>query len=109
MAIPSISDAFKDVTTKVSDAIAADPNVNFGTIPKQVYFMHGHPNEIVSVLQSYTNSPTKKNQKYDEKPWLLDQIWHYHGLQHVQRELLDLPSELLARGCAHHREHVNVQ
>lgn len=26
--------------------------------------MHGHPKEIVNVLQAYTNSPTHKNSKY---------------------------------------------
>jgi hypothetical protein len=61
---PSISDAFEKVVQSTSDAIAANAAINWGTLPKKVYFMHGHPKEIVNVLQSYTNSPAKKNQKY---------------------------------------------
>lgn len=62
--MPSISDAFKDAVALTEAAIIANSSINFGAIPKKVYFMHGHPKEVVSVLQSYTNSPAMKNQKY---------------------------------------------
>lgn len=62
--LPSISEGWRSVVEATSEAIAANPSVDFGPIPKHVYFMHGHPKEIVAVLQSYTNSPLMKSQKY---------------------------------------------
>lgn len=62
--ITSISDVLKIITARTEAALIANANINFGSIPKKVYFMHGHPKEIVSVLQAYTKSPTKKNHKY---------------------------------------------
>lgn len=62
--LPSITTAFKNVVTATDAAIIADTDVDFVAIPKRVYFMHGHPKEIVNVLQEYTNSPTHKNSKY---------------------------------------------
>ena len=46
------------------DAIIANTSLDWGTVPKKVYFMHGNPREIVEVLQSYTASFTRKNKKY---------------------------------------------
>jgi len=62
--IPSISDAFKLVVAATEAAIINDASINWGTLPKKVYFMHGHPKEITGLLQSFTNSPEKKNKKY---------------------------------------------
>lgn len=62
--IPSISDAFKSIVAATEAAIIADNSLDWGVLPKKVYFMHGHPKEIVNVLQAYTNSPEKKNEKY---------------------------------------------
>jgi hypothetical protein len=77
--IPSISDAFRVIVQNTEAAIIADSSLDWGTLPKKVYFMHGHPREIVGVLQSYTNSPDFKNKKYplvilvrdieDEEAW----------------------------------------
>lgn len=62
---PSISDAFKSVIPGVEQAIAARTDLDWGSIPKKVYFMHGHPKEILSVLQSYTQAGNDlKNCKY---------------------------------------------
>lgn len=60
----SISDTLEVITQRTEAALIADTLINFGSLPKKVYFMHGHPKEIVAVLQSFTKSPTKKNQKY---------------------------------------------
>lgn len=62
--IPSIADAFQQVVSDTSAAIAADTSIDWGTLPKVVYFLHGNPREIVKVLQEYTNSPAKKDKKY---------------------------------------------
>ncbi len=62
--LPSITAAFKNVVTATDAAIVANSDVDFIDIAKRVYFMHGHPKEIVNVLQQYTNSPTHKNKKY---------------------------------------------
>lgn len=62
--IPSISDALRTVVAATEAAIIADTSLDWGTLPKKVYFMHGHPIEIATVLQSYTESPTLKNKKY---------------------------------------------
>lgn len=62
--LPSISAKLKQVVAATEAALIADSTIDFGTVPKKLYFMHGHPKEIVAVLQSYTNSPAKKNQKY---------------------------------------------
>lgn len=63
--IPSISDAFQNIVAATEDALIADTSLDWGTLPKKLYFLHGHPKEIVSVLQGYTNSTgAKKNQKY---------------------------------------------
>ncbi len=62
--LPSISYAFKDVVAKTETAIIADNSLDWGTLPKKVYFMHGTLKEITSVLQAYTNSPTHKDKKY---------------------------------------------
>lgn len=62
--IPSISDAFKTVVAATEAAIIANTTLNWGTLPKRVFFMHGHPKEIVNVLQAYTNSPEMKHKKY---------------------------------------------
>ena len=62
--ITDISDVLEIVTQRTEAALIADSTINFGTMPKKVYFMHGHPKEILGVLQSFTTSPTKKNQKY---------------------------------------------
>lgn len=59
-----IKAAFKKVAIATHDAILADGDVDFISIPKAVYFMQGHPKEIVKVLQEYSNSPTHKNSKY---------------------------------------------
>ena len=64
MITPSISDAFKAIVPKVQDALIARTELNWGGVQKKVYFMHGHPKEIVQVLQSYTQGPATKNQKY---------------------------------------------
>lgn len=62
---PSISDAFKTVVPKVQQAIIDNTELDWGGIPKRVYFMHGHPKEIVYVLQSYTQAANDlKNSKY---------------------------------------------
>lgn len=62
--IPSISDAFKVVVAATEAAIIADTSLDWGTVPKKVYFMQGPILEITNVLQSYTNSPDYKNKKY---------------------------------------------
>lgn len=58
--IPSISDAFRTVVAATEAAIIADASINWGTLPKKVYFMHGHEKEIVNVLQSFTNASLPK-------------------------------------------------
>ena len=62
--VPSISDAFRSVVLATEAAIIKDTSLNWGVLPKKVYFMHGHPKEIVNVLQGYTNSPDFKDKKY---------------------------------------------
>ena|SRR6478672_125797 len=62
--IPSLSKNLRTVVTAVDLAIKANPEVDFGAIPKGVFFMHGHPKEIVAVLQGYTDSPEHKDKKY---------------------------------------------
>lgn len=62
---PIISDAFRVVVAATEAAIIADDSLDWGTLPKKVYFMHGHEKEIVSILQSMTNAPAPiKNEKY---------------------------------------------
>lgn len=62
--LPSIKEAFKKVVAATDAAIQANAALNFGTLSKRVHFMHGHPKEIVALLQAYSQSPTHKNQKY---------------------------------------------
>lgn len=63
--IPSISDKFKEVIASTEADIIADTSLDWGLLPKKLYFLHGHPKEIVTTLQAYTNSTgPKKNQKY---------------------------------------------
>lgn len=63
--IPSISDAFRVVVAATETAIIADTTLDWGTLPKKVYFMQGNLLEITGVLQLYTNAGAPfKNQKY---------------------------------------------
>lgn len=61
--IPSISDAFRSVVTATEAAIIADTSLNWGTLPKKVYFKQGTVKEITAILTGYTTAPFK-DQKY---------------------------------------------
>lgn len=58
--LPSISDAFKEVVAATEAAIIANPALNWGTLPKKVYFQHGTIKEVTDVLQSFTNASVPK-------------------------------------------------
>lgn len=62
--IPSISDAVEQVVQDTETAIIADITLDWGALPKRVYFMHDTPKKVAQTLQEYTNSPDYKNKKY---------------------------------------------
>lgn len=64
VSIPSISDAIEQVVADTEAALIADTSLDWGNLPKKLYFMHGHPKEIVMVLQAMTNAPATKDKKY---------------------------------------------
>lgn len=57
---PSIYDAFAKVIAATEAAIIANTSINWGTIPKRVYFQDGNSIEVNSILQSYTNASIDK-------------------------------------------------
>lgn len=62
---PIISDAMRVVVAATEAAVILDDTLDWGIIPKKVYFMHGHEKEVVNVLQSMTNAGAPiKNEKY---------------------------------------------
>lgn len=63
--MPSISDALDIITQRTEAALIANSDIVFGSgIEKKVYFMHGHPKEIIARLQALAKDPVKKNKKY---------------------------------------------
>jgi hypothetical protein len=62
--IPSISDAFKTVVEQVEADIIADSSLNWGTLPKKVYFKQGTIKEINAVLTAYSGSQEFSVKKY---------------------------------------------
>lgn len=54
----TIKDAFNDIVQNTLCELKKNTSV------QELYFMQGHPKEIVDVLASYTQSPTHKNKKY---------------------------------------------
>ena len=62
--LPSISDALATVVSKTETELIADTSLNWGTLPKKLYFKHGTLKEVTGVLQSYTASPDFKDKKY---------------------------------------------
>ena len=58
--IPSISDAFRTIVAATEAAIIADTSIDWGILPKKVYFMQGHPKELAGILQSLTNASLPK-------------------------------------------------
>ena len=62
--IPSISDALKQVVAATEAALIADTSVNFGRLPKKLYFMHGHQKEVNSVLQSQAAAAATQNNRF---------------------------------------------
>ena len=62
--IPSISDAMRQVVSDTEAAIKADATVNFGTVPKQLFFRHGNMKEISQQLTELTASPVHKGKKF---------------------------------------------
>lgn len=62
--IPSISDAFKSVVEQVEADITADNSLNWGTLPKKVYFKQGTLKEINTVLTAYSTSQEFSAKKY---------------------------------------------
>lgn len=63
--LPSISDTLQILTQRTETAILANPAIDFGNgLAKKVYFMHGHPKEILVRLQKLTEGPSTKNKKY---------------------------------------------
>lgn len=54
---PSISKAFKEVVEATETAIIADTSLNWGTLPRKVYFMSGNIKEITQRLTVMTQSP----------------------------------------------------
>lgn len=62
---PSISDALRIIVAATEAAIIADISLDWGELPKKVYFLQGSLLEVTNVLQSYTNAVSPlKNQKY---------------------------------------------
>lgn len=45
-------------------ALIANTSIDFGTIPKKLYFIQGNKKEILSVLQAMTKGPKTKDKKY---------------------------------------------
>lgn len=63
--IPSISDTLEVMVQRTEAAMIADSSIVFGNgLAKKVYFMHGHPKEILSRLQALSTGPDTKNKKY---------------------------------------------
>lgn len=62
--IPSIAAGLRSLVTRVEEAVIANTALDWGSMPKKVYFIQGHPLEIVNVLLSLTKGPTTKNKKY---------------------------------------------
>lgn len=61
---PSISSALREVVSEVSASIALRTDLDWGTLPKKVYFMQGNVKEVANVLQSMANARETKDKRY---------------------------------------------
>ncbi len=61
---PSISNALRTVVAAVESDIIANTALDWGTLPKKVYFKHGTIKEINTVLTAYTNTAAFGDKKY---------------------------------------------
>src|SRR5690242_4648687 len=52
------------VVDEIKAVVQAVDTVLFPTLGKHIYYMYGHPQEIVNRLQALTNSPQSKDKKY---------------------------------------------
>jgi len=62
--LPSITNAFKTLVEATEAAIIADATIDWGELPKKLYFMHGHPKEIVQRLADLGKGSETKDKKY---------------------------------------------